>query len=740
MDIELFKIDKLKRQLGLIGSRIDGAERQADIDEIEEEICEELKRDLRPLRQKHWKFGVLKKLRMPTSSTIISYGIDGKSVLSRFEDDEWKIWIDGALRTFNFRQNSKERNFDLTGEIADHHVYFSKIFAWFMLPGNFPGSNIKSPRTSINNIDNCRYLIALLIEKGFLLNIDNVETKPLCLLNVAELKSKIRDLIKSGHSISQIAGLYRAIGRWVQMADYAELPNEFIPSFNIGDWHGDGVFTNEVIRYEAEKITPWKAIPHDDLIRLLQQCQVYIQDFSKDILVMNHLIKVERNNIAIEKQKKPIISKGETKEIFEAIKNHQFAVDPRTGNPWFSVKVAKDTIGSQDVIPLTQFNKEIYKLLDCCIFELLLWSATRVREMINFKVDGLIINGKRLVRTDDAIKVFTDAFGPKGTSTPRFELEFLSFKTAKTKKGKIRKIPLTTDAAHAFCVLVEMLRPFRDKHNNAFLFSSGVMYPTKCLNDPQAHAVNTYFTFRLGKLCKQVGVEYHHPHRCRKTLATIIINKSPYSLELIQRLLGHNTPSMTLRYLMSLPGIAEDVRKHITASNKSRILDILSAVATRRMSGTAAEKLMTAIPCEKLAAEILPDTIHEYTELLISDPNFVIIKAPAAWCLRLQTFRPQQLPCLPNIGLIDFPPENLAPNPRNCRPWECGYAAHTRHHLQRAMDNRDASIKLASRPGIRAALSDSFSVQGAYWGNTVRHLEQGHDDFQEMVPAAVLYS
>jgi integrase len=741
MSEEQQKINKLRDAIKRIVSDIEKAEHEGNVEEIAEEVEDEFKRDLGLYRPKGSKLG--QKLPIPSPLAIISYDSDGKTILTRFFEDEWRFFQREVIQTFKFRHESELNDLNLKGELANHLVHFSKICGWFMLPGNNPCSGVYSTHTSILNMIYFRTLVAFLLKRGFLLNIANTEPKPLSMLNVADLKAELRKNMEDNRPSIHVAGLFRAVGNWVQLADTVELPAEFKPSFTIRDWQGDKKILKEVIRYEAEKVTPWKDIPYDDLIRLLQESQVYVQDYSDDILFMTRKVYIELNDFLNGTKKPGVFKTGKTKPIFDAFVNHEFVADPRTGAPWFALLVTRTKTNKRadrERIFLGQCRTEESRLMTCCIFLLLFWTAMRVEELLHLKVDGLFINEKRLGRETNAVEAFKQSKGTQGTFEPKFDLEFLTFKTTKNKKGKLRKIPLTEDAAHAFCIVVELFRAQRSKLENSCLFPNGGIKQTNLRKNPKAPATRLFIANRLANLCEKVGAERHHPHKCRKSLATIIINKNANSLDLIQRLLGHQTPNMTLRYLMKIPGVAKAIHQHLIASNRKRILDLLTAAATRRMSGNAGERMMKAIPHEKLAAEVLPDTVEEYIDVLLADPNFVVIKTAMAWCLRFRSLRPQQLPCLPVIGLIDVPPEDLAPDPSNCRPWACGYAAHTSRHLKRVRDNRDASRKLAGAAGIRAELVQSFSFQAEYWENVVRHLEQGHENFQEIVPAAVFNS
>jgi hypothetical protein len=726
------EIKKLRDAIERIVSDIKETEHEGNIREIVEEVAYEFERDLMLPRPKVCRLG--QKLPMPLPEAIISYDMDGETVLSRLREEKWWFVRLGEYLHHDFRHQSEEIGIDLLGEMADHLVRFSQLTGWFMLPGNNPGSGVESISSSLTYMKGFRHFIGILMEKGFLLKVIDTEPKPLHMLNVVELKAELRKRMAENRPVIQVKGVFKAVGMWVKMADYIEMPPEFMPGFTIRDWQGDKKLFKEIIHYVAERQTPWEDIPYDDLIRLLQESQVYVQNFSQDVLFM-------ANKVSDVFPVKVACITGKTQQMFDEIVAYTFANDPRTDASWFTLAITKEKPKlsvSRDSIKLCQIEEEVFNLINCCIFLLLFWTAVRVEELTHFKTKGLFINGIRIGRDDNALEVFKGAKGPQGTLKPKFELEYCTFKHSKAKDGEVRKIPMAEDAALAFCILVELFRCCRNSHENPYLFpKGGRMRRRQRKNTPVSRG---YISTHLAKLCNKVGIGYQHPHKCRKTLPTIIINKKPDSLEHIQRLLGHRTPTDTLKYLMQIPNIAEPVRQHVLASNKKRILDLLSAASTRRMSGKAGERMMTAIPPEKLVAEILPATIAEYIDLLLADPNFVVVKTPAAWCLRFRSYRPQQLPCLPDIHLIDLRPEDLAPDPSKCRPWLCGYAAHTSHHLKRAKANRDASKKIASKEGIRADLVRSLSHQYEYWGNVVRHVEHGHEAFSEMVPAEAFNS
>jgi len=699
-------------------------------DELVDDIIDELSDEyVQPQR-------LGKKMLPPGANTIISYDRDTTTVLSSYQEDKWTFWNGQKYVTVHIRHANENAGFDLSGECADPLSEFYRISGFFTLPGNNPFSGTRTLDTAFTNLCGFNSLVGHLYSHGYLLSLGKAETKPLRLLTAPELKKVIYKRIAKGDTNVNVAGFYRAIARWLQLHDLVQLPYNFQPSFSIRDWQGDRKLAKAIATFVVEKVTPWEDIPHDDLMRLSREAQKYLT-FAPDILFMSRV--VNQCNAELTKGRKSfhidIANVGITAPYFKELTDHVFMVDPATNEPWFRISASRKHLqpvaGHEKKtlnIDKRFIRKEMDHLIDCCIFLLLLWSGIRVKELVNIRTNGLLINKRRLDPADNAI----EAFHANVTCKAPFELEFTHFKTTKERFGSLRTIPLAADAAHAFCILVEALRSHRDNIGNPYLLPSGLTSRGFKVKQKHHDVPTTPITIRsrFAALCKSVGADRHHPHKCRKTLATILINKNPQSLELIQQLLGHHSPTMTLRYLMSIPMIAEVVLQQVDEANRKALAELITAAASRRMSGKAGERIMNAIPVEKLVAEMLPDTIKEYIALLLEDPDFVILRSPAAWCLKFRTSRPEQLPCLPAIAIAD----EIVPDASNCRPWECGYAAHTKRHLRRAQRNRDSATRLASKTGIRAEIAESMTCQASYWKEVARHLEHGHDSFTESIP------
>lgn len=694
-----------------------------------------------------------KKASIPEADKVIGLEYGGV----RFGDDVWSLeYQDSRSIELRFRKQSEAIEIDLTGKISRPLVYLSKVLTW--------GSMKDSPGRSVNSASSIHYhlrsswvFIAYLQQHDFLLNIENTPIKPLRLLRVKDLRKLLEEGMEKKRASVYVAGFFRVVARWLHLSERVDLPEELRPGFTVKDWQGDRAFVKKIMRYEAERVTPWSDIPHDHLMVLLGESQAYLNDFSDDILYMQDLTRRLEEAAGPEnlKKKGKQFIKGNylSGELYDEIVKHNWAIDPRSNKPWYDPDIKSRThsdytskktgeVKVHDLQPKIlhgEWNEQLTKLVDCCNFKLTLWTAARVSELIQFKAEGLFINGKRYRPEDgDAILAFKQSIGPDGRRDHKFELEFRIFKTSKDKQGKLVKIPLGDGPARAFCLLIEIFRIKREKLSSPFLIPRGGLNTNEVKKeDAQKPVHHGYFRTCLTRLCRRLSIDEYHPHCCRKTLATMIIKKNPDSLELIQRLLNHLSPTMTLRYLMEIPGISSAVKQKIIETNRKRLIKVITATATRRIGGRAGKDMVEGTDSKYLQTTMIEETIREYVEVLLDDGNFIIHELPAAWCMRFFTQNPERLPCLPDSELVDVPLNMFAPDPAKCRPWECGHSLHTRKHLRKAKRNAREARRVANSKGLRADLAASFDLQATYWEEVVDHLENGYVDYDDILPTAI---
>lgn len=706
--------------------------RKDSIDEATQEGVDTFYNEFKPARKSK---GLGRKAHAPEENQVVGLEFGGVT----FGADKWDLdYQNTRTITLGFRKKSDVIDIDLSGSNADHLVHFSKLLIWGGLK-ECPGKSVGSASTLAFHLRSTWTLVAYLQQNNFILNIKGAPIKPLGLMTAKELKKELKERAENKLPSVYVTGFFRTVSRWLYLADRVDLPEKFKPRISLKDWVSDKKFVKSMLRYEAERITPWRDIPHDQLMVLLGETQAYINDFSDDILYMqsmSHKLEAVLGPSSKTNKGKAFIKDNYlTGDMYDEIVAYNWAIDPRTGKPWFNPAFNKKS-GDTKILHGEWFN-QLSRLVECCNFQLTLWTAARVSELTQIKANGLFINGTRYnPASGNAVLAFKEALGPDGKRERKFELEFRVFKTSKDKKGKLVKIPLCDDPARAFCLLVEVHRVKREKLESPFLVPKGALSFAEIKKKDAKKPVNhAYFRTTLSRLCKRLGIDNQHPHRCRKTLATMIIKKNPDSLDLIQRLLNHHTPTMTLRYLMSIPGISSSVKQSIIESNRKRLINVLVATGTRRVGGGMSEGMVKGIDPEHLKATLIEDTIRDYVEVLLDDGNFIIHAVPAAFCLRFFKHVDERLPCLPDPDLVDVPLRMFAPDHAKCRPYECGYSLHTRKHRRRARENAKASRRLANTKGLRAELAKSFGFQAAYWEGVVEHLENGWEDYDDVLPA-----
>ena len=200
------------------------------------------------------------------------------------------------------------------------------------------------------------------------------------------------------------------------------------------------------------------------------------------------------------------------------------------------IECTQKTILKQPIID------ELFNLIGASIFLLLIWTAMRCNELRNLKINSLRVDGKPLDIAKDTIKQIQEGC--------RFELQRTVYKTTDEPEGEEHELPLTKIGALAFATLVELFRGTRERQKTEYLLPAGGfdIHSGGSIGDYGTDIPINNKTIQkwLSNFCEFVGVEHHHPHQCRKTLATLIINHDPNSLELIRRILCHDNIKMTL--------------------------------------------------------------------------------------------------------------------------------------------------------------------------------------------------
>jgi len=624
----------------------------AELDEdikklIEEEIEEQAEEIEAEMYYEDHEFSAAVTHKLPESEEPISFDEHGR-VMSRYGDPEWKfLHEDGTMITLRFGQNHQELGFDLSDPLSESLRTIEKILSFYDVPGKDPSKKPLKPSSIEDSFKINHYLLSYLHGKGFLRGND---PKNLELLNVHELRHEIYLRIEQDEGYSRVYRFSKAIAKWARISNKINLPGKFSANFTLKQFWSRGM-KKDIAKYVAQKKIRWQAIDFDDLQPMMNTALKYIKDYSRDLIFVERTFEksFQRRVISglVNKHAKIEHNEKLSADLADELINHHFSKDSG-GAPWLNVEISTNGKSAKyQYILKMPFIEEWKNLLGAAIFMLLIWSAMRINELRNLKMNALRVDGKPLDLKKDAVEQVLD-----GT---RFDLRRTEFKTNKEPGGKDHILPLPKIGALAFATLIELFRGTRLRQQNTFILPAGGFdihghgSKGKVGKEGSNRPIGFTSIIRwLYNFCDVAGVEHHHTHKCRKTLATLMINHDPNALELIRKLLCHKSVTMTLEYIMSLPGVCEEIRNHVMETMRNKVVDLLTYGAKGQVAGGAGNRLLDAIAATPKAYKgiRLLTTIQMLVKSLDA-ANFIIQRTPAAWCIRFPTRIPRTAPCLP---------------------------------------------------------------------------------------------
>lgn len=668
--------------------------KQAELNEFAEQSEKELSYYSSTIPKKHYV------IPLPKEDEIISWQSDGKTPLSYYKDNKWIFKEPSGLYSINFGQNYPEFGVDLSEPNASPLRQFQKLLVYHHVPGKNLYIKSNKARTTLSMSTQLLLLFIYLYKNGYLIGA-NKNYKTLETINVETLRAEVRERIQWGEGRHHTVGFARAIARWAFISKSSELPIEFIAPFSEKDFWGGGL-SKEVAMYDIKMTRGWTTIEFDDLQPMIQIARKYIQEYADDIMYLEETYRNCKNT--------KIINIGKSKDLFQELINYKFTICPETQKPWFEISTSLRKFMFIKTMP---WIEEFVNLISSAIFMLFIWTAMRSSEMRMLSSNALFIDGLPANLSHDLIIQVENG--------QYFDLLRTVTKTEMNLEGKDYLLPLPKIGAKAFAILFEFFRSKREQTGNKYLFVE--MNGRAPCSSPVSAG---YMEHKLSKFCNKVGVEHHHPHQCRKTLATLMINHDPSALELIKDLLCHKSVAMTVMYLMSLPGVAEDIRNFMLDQQRNKIIDFLADASEGKLAGAAGNRTLDAVARNRMAfkGEALATTIKTILTVFTENANFEIIQTPAAWCLRFPSKVPWTAPCLPPDSI---PGEYNHPNPEKCRPWECKDAGHTTNDLHRIK----SALKWAKKAASETTSNTSkayYSKQATYWEEVINQLENGRPD------------
>jgi integrase len=226
--------------------------------------------------------------------------------------------------------------------------------------------------------------------------------------------------------------------------------------------------------------------------------------------------------------------------------------------------------------------------------------------------------------------------------------------------GTNEEIPLPGFIGEAIQVYKE-LRSFGGNMRGGVLFE-------QVSNSRKTNLVDRSITRAFMNLGDDIGVHGVHPHRSRKTIAEILINRSERNIDLIRLLFGHKSYAMSLRYIARNPYLVHSVVEALEVNYTEAFLEIVAGIRTGSFSGEAASRIAKATRPDNpiFKGKLLRLTVFNYISHLLQTGEPVYVKRVnlGVYCVSgSDEFLTKQMPC--QASMKNFS-DNRLPNVENC--------------------------------------------------------------------------
>ncbi|WP_082547973.1 site-specific integrase [Massilia sp. Root335] len=459
----------------------------------------------------------------------------------------------------------------------------------------------------------------------------------------------IDEFIKSLDTSSKRWETAHAIQFWQRLSLGNLLPEEY------SIWE-QLITKKEVGRLRKEfddKAQPYAPIELDDYANIIDHCVKMVENYSADVLwlydtyyptIVGGFEYPERGNLKVGG-----VSSGSEEGVNAFLKYQPVSYN---GAPWWSIRVKERTsehkkhdkpwgyIDVADIISVTA------SLIDACCVIILATTGMRRSEVINLR--------SGCVTQDDE----------------GHWLRYTVFKTSRASQGDNKRIPIPQITADAIAIMERLGREARMFGKTDRLFAS----INKGHFGRPTHAAYPERAVKRVSLAVDAD-ESIHPHRYRKTLAMYLVYQDPRNIEIVRQLFSHASLKMTLRYVMSLPGIDDEIKKIIVQQNVDILVEVLNAALTGRIGGKAGKRLQKAVEDKPQFAARLQDkgkeTLVQYIDSMLDQGIKILHRTNLAICLKT----PGYLESAPCDAKNDDPATKLHPNLFACDPFNCRFAA-----------------------------------------------------------------
>lgn len=436
---------------------------------------------------------------------------------------------------------------------------------------------------------------------------------------------------------------------WQKLSSGALIPAEY------------SIFTRFVSKEEVgrhrkaydETCSPYQPIALDDYAEIVNHCIRFVDDYSQDIIWLYDtyypMVVGAFDDPARAALKIGGFSSGSQQGV-EAFRNYQPV--KHDGRAWWSLnimsRVSPHTSKSKPwgFIPATPIISLIASLLDACCVTILASTGMRRSEVMGLR-SGCVVQ---------------DAEG--------FWLRYTVFKTSSASQGDKKRIPIPDITARAVAIIERLCQESRTYGRHDYLFSSinrvHFGWPTHAAYPERA----------VKRVADAVGAdESIHPHRFRKTLAMYLIYQDPSNIEIIRQLFSHVSLKMTLRYVISLPGVNDEMKRIIAEQNVDVLLEVLEGAFNGRIGGEAGKRIRHSVEHSPQFVARLQDrgkeALVQYVESMLEQGIKILHRTNLAICMKT----PGYIETAPCDGKNEDTSEKIHPNLFACDPFSCRFAA-----------------------------------------------------------------
>ena len=571
------------------------------------------------------------------------------SKASKFGDARWDFT--------SFPHVSKKQaiaNFDYVNNIGvnimdppyKHWERICKILVFYSIP-HFAASNLVRSYGSMSTRKSrfLRLLALFQVERLYIGEIGSAQFRTINDLSQSTVERFILGLPTPGLRWE----VSHAIQFWQKLSNGRLLPAEYSIFFNY-------VSRQEVARHRKEydeMCSTYQPIALDDYANIVNHCIRSVEQYSDDVIwlydtyyptVVGGFDDPDRAAL-----KPRGLSSGSQAGV-EAFRNYQPV--QHEGQPWWPLKIIErespHTSKSKPwgFVSSTSVLSLIVSLLDACCVTILASTGMRRSEVMGLR-SGCVER---------------DAEG--------FWVRYTVFKTSKASQGDKKRIPIPDITAKAIAIIERLCNESRIYGGHDHLFSS-----INRVNFGWAtHAA--YPERAVKRVADAVGAdETVHPHRFRKTLAMYLIYQDPANIDIVRQLFSHVSLRMTLRYVMSLPGVNDEMKRIIAEQNVDVLLEVLEGAITGRIGGEAGKRIRHSVENSPQFVARLQDrgkeALVQYVESMLEQGIKILHRTNLAICMKT----PGYIEAAPCDGKNEDASEKIHPNLFACDPFNCRFSA-----------------------------------------------------------------